>query len=50
MKCIDCERTIKDHYWARVNAQEEGWFFKKDGTAYCPDHAPAWVETWRQSK
>ena len=42
-----CERSFRPHYWGSVNASRDGWFVKKDGTAWCPDHVPAWVEAWR---
>lgn len=41
----DCENKVKNHYWGKVKA--EHWFFQKDGTAFCPDHVPAWVVVWR---
>lgn len=36
--------------WDRIKAGDEGWFFQKDGTAWCPKHTPAWVAEWRRRK
>lgn len=46
----DCERGIRDHRWARIKAADEGWFFQKDGSTWCPDHNPPWVAGWRARK
>lgn len=48
--CADpsCERTIKNHRWGRIKADD--WFQQKDGAVWCPDHTPAWVEGWRARK
>lgn len=35
--------------WATMAAQTAGWFFQRDGTAYCAEHVPAWVADWRAS-
>ena len=43
-----CDRFLKNHAWSRIRA--EGWFQQKDGTLWCPDHWPAWVEKWRSEK
>lgn len=40
-----CKNKIKNHRWGKTKA--EGWFFSKDGSAYCPDHNPEWVVAWR---
>jgi hypothetical protein len=40
-----CPAKIADHRWGRTKAN--GWFFSKDGEAWCPDHVPRWVATWR---
>lgn len=29
---------------------KHAWFFMKDGTAFCPDHIPEWVEEWRNRR
>lgn len=44
----DCPERVADHYWGHVKA--EGWFFSKDGAAYCPQHVPEWVAGWRERK
>jgi hypothetical protein len=48
--CIgDCDASVKAHYWGMVKA--EGWYFnRQSGLAYCPKHAPDWVEAWRAKK
>ena len=43
-----CPNTIKNHAWGKIKA--EGWFFSRDGSAYCPEHVPEWVDAWRASK
>jgi hypothetical protein len=50
VKCKDkeCDQKIKDHMWGRIKAT--GWFFQKDGSAYCPDHIPEWVPAWREQR
>lgn len=45
---IGCESKIKNHYWGYVKS--ERWFFKKDGTGFCPLHTPSWVEEWRKNR
>lgn len=50
IKCANCDRTVKDHYWGRVKAHDTGWLIQKNGTAYCPDHLPDWVEGWRKDR
>jgi hypothetical protein len=49
-KCSQCERTAKGHHWGNIQAQSEGWFIQRDGTAFCPDHVPYWVDSWRARK
>ena len=46
----ECEAQFDDHYWGKVKAGDEGWFFQKDGTNWCPLHIPDWVEAWRRNK
>lgn len=43
-----CEASVKNHYWGKVKADD--WFFQKTGEAWCPEHIPEWVETWRRWK
>lgn len=45
-----CTNTHKKDRWNTTKAHEKGWFFQKDGTAYCPDHTPEWVAKWRKGK
>lgn len=42
-----CTNRFKKTYWDMISAGEEGWFQKKDGDAWCPDHTPEWVAGWR---
>lgn len=46
-KCAepDCTRTIKNHAWGRIKA--DNWFQQKDGKVWCPDHRPEWYAAWR---
>lgn len=43
-----CPASVADHYWGKVKAI--GWFFMRDGTAYCPEHLPEWLAEWRAGK
>jgi hypothetical protein len=44
-----CKRKVPNHYWGKVKATD--WFFSRDGKdAFCPEHLPTWVETWRRNK
>lgn len=45
--CAKCTAWIPGSKWDTIRAAEIGWFFQKDGTAYCPEHVPAWVPGWR---
>lgn len=49
MRCVDCEAEAADHKWGRIKAGEAGWFFTRDGKAYCPSHIPEWVKKWRNN-
>jgi hypothetical protein len=40
-----CDATVPDHYWGKVKAA--GWFFQRNGDAWCPEHVPEWVAEWR---
>lgn len=49
-----CEETVPQGdserlgRWHKLRASAElGWFFQKDGKAWCPAHVPEWVEGWR---
>jgi hypothetical protein len=48
--CAGCEESVPDNRWSKIRASAAGWFFQKDGTAYCPLHVPAWVAGWRRSR
>lgn len=45
-----CERSFPVHKWGQITAHREGWFHQKDGTSWCPEHVPDWVEKWRARK
>lgn len=45
---FNCGRTVKNNRWARTKAT--GWFFTRDGRAFCPNHVPAWVPAWRRQQ
>jgi hypothetical protein len=47
-KCEGCDATVPAHRWGMVRAGSDGWFFQKDGRAYCPKHVPDWVTAWRE--
>ena len=42
-----CTASHPSSHWDSVRADREGWFHQKDGTTYCPEHRPAWVDGWR---
>ena len=44
----DCDATVKNHRWGKIKA--EGWFFQRDGQAWCPTHVPEWVAEWRANR
>lgn len=52
VKCAEggCPQEIKNNAWAKTKAHAAGWFFQREGAAYCPDHTPEWVEEWRKKK
>lgn len=45
-----CVNTHKQDRCNTTKAQYEGWFFQKDGTAWCPEHTPEWVAEWRENR
>lgn len=55
--CVECGRKVPHNNasgrlsrWDTIKAGDAGWFFMKDGTTYCPEHVPDWVEGWRKRK
>jgi hypothetical protein len=42
-----CTNQFKLTYLDIASPGSEGWFQKKDGDAWCPDHIPEWVAKWR---
>jgi hypothetical protein len=51
IRCTTCGVTGgKKHHWGQQKAQNEGWFFQKNGDTFCPEHVPAWVGPWRASR
>lgn len=48
---LECPNSFKDTgKWSRIRAQDDGWFFQKNGVIWCPDHWPLWVVIWRRNK
>jgi hypothetical protein len=47
VECQVCTAKTPGHNWGKRKAQAEGWFFTRDGKAYCPVHNPPWVAEWR---
>jgi hypothetical protein len=45
-----CKRTCVNNYHENIRSGEEGWFFQRNGDAWCPDHNPEWVIEWRAKK
>lgn len=48
--CADesCEAFVKPNKWAKIKANEKGWYFGKAGApSYCPAHKPEWVSEYR---
>lgn len=43
-----CEAGVKNDRWNKTRA--EGWFFQKTGEAWCADHTPEWVASWRERR
>lgn len=43
----ECPATYKQHRWGMTKAHGAGWMIQKDGTSWCPEHLPEWVEAWR---
>lgn len=46
----NCTNTYMPHTWGKRKASNEGWFFQRNGDAWCPEHTPEWVESWRASR
>ena len=44
-----CDQQRPDHQWGS-RGKYSGWFVQKDGTSWCPDHVPDWVEEWRAKR
>lgn len=42
-----CTQSIPNNSWAKTKS---GFFERKDGQVFCPDHIPAWVKEWREKK
>lgn len=47
---LGCPVSFPGSKFAAIKAQGEGWFFAKDGIAYCPEHVPEWVAAWRERR
>lgn len=44
---LGCDNTYRDHRWGATKAHDAGWFIQKNGDAWCPEHVPKWVKSWR---
>lgn len=49
VRCADpsCAAQHPAGVLGTMRATTAGWHHAKDGTAYCPNHVPKWVRTWR---
>ena len=47
---LECTASFKTSYWASIHAYSDGWFVKRNGEAYCPEHQPPWLAEWRERK
>jgi len=43
---VGCPHVAPNHRWGKIRAAEQGWFFMKGGSAWCPIHRPEWYEAW----
>jgi hypothetical protein len=46
----DCTNSFIDDRWGATRAHSEGWFQQRNGTAWCPNDIPDWVDEWRRKK
>jgi hypothetical protein len=45
----ECDVVIPDVN-RRMLAGLHGWYFSKDGVAFCPTHIPSWLKKWREKR
>jgi hypothetical protein len=46
-----CTVTHPGDKFASIRAKDAGWFHRRDGSeAFCPEHLPDWVVSWRARK
>lgn len=43
----ECDKTIKNNAWVKTRS---GWFFAKEGKAFCTNHLPSWYKEWRRKR
>jgi hypothetical protein len=43
-----CTNTVQNSQWGKTKA--DGWFFGKNGQAFCHEHIPGWVTDWRAKR
>lgn len=43
-----CPASVANNRWAKIHSV--GWFFMRDGSAYCPEHLPEWLAEWRAGR
>jgi hypothetical protein len=45
-----CGETRVGNHFEDIRSAKEGWFFQRNGEAWCPNHNPEWVIEWRSKK
>lgn len=45
-----CSNYLKANCWGFIRGHDDGWFLKKNGDCWCPQHIPEWVTTWKANK
>lgn len=55
--CMECGKTIPHNnrsgrvsQWDVKKAHAAGWFIKRNGEKWCPEHVPTWVANWRAQR
>jgi hypothetical protein len=44
-----CSNGTKVNRWAKIRAQDEGWYFQRNGSLWCPEHRPSFAPAWPPS-
>lgn len=45
-----CVKFYTNHKFGKMKASREGWYFGRNGDAWCKEHVPGWVSEWRERK